>query len=239
MAHASDVKRNTLANHVDKIWTLAHLPGIPRHWRRHLDRATVLIRDRMFAPEPPPAVEEPPLGWDQRLVLAPLTLTGYTFLDEEGGERTKPCEDNIEQGECPHVGVFLPICSTDTQATTSAKKILSRKGAAGWMLGEQRLVWQIKVDAPRIYDLRGHLSAPQAEYIRSQLFHADGKKEPVWRLVKTRNCQGIYLPTDPPTLFVYEKFYDKTVKLQPTGAPPVTSPSLRPYNVLDFVRGWR
>jgi hypothetical protein len=133
--------------------------------------------------------------------------------------------------------MFVPVCNSPESAKTAATKELTRRGWRARSLGERRWISPISVDAQQIYDLRAAVNTAQAEYLWDELFHTDGKRDQVvWTLAKTPGCKGLYLPTDPPALFVYERAYDDSVVLGPRNHVPVYTPGLSPQNVLDFVR---
>ena len=200
----------------------------------------VRILDVMSPTASPPEHAQPPAGWERELDQKDLRFGGYTFLREDGPARTLPCIDNVELGGCPHVGVFLPVCNSAQDARISAMRELALKGHRARMLGEQLWISSISVVATRIYDLSAAVTTAQAEYLRGELFHTNGKEDqPVWQLARQPGCTGLYLPTDPPTLFVYERFYAGTASLGPRHPMPVEAPPVRPQNVLDFVRSIR
>lgn len=211
-----------------------------RIWRVPFNALMARVLNVMSPTLVPPEHQQPPTGWDRECRQSDLTLDGHTFLRSDGPTRTLPCPENVELGGCPHVGVFVPICNDVQDARISAMRELALKGHRARMLGEQLWISSISVDATHIYDLSTTVTAPQAEYLRSELFHTNGKEDqPVWRLARQPGCNGVYLPTEPPTLFVYERFYAESISLGTREPIPVDAPQISPYNVLDFVRSMR
>lgn len=207
-------------------------------WRGRFDALTVRMWSRV-SPAFDAAGEPPPAGWDQDLEQGALRLSGYTFLRDDGPTYTKPCEDNIRDGGCPRAGVFLPVCASKEQARVAARRDLDNKDSRARILGERRWVWSVSIDARHVYNLGPRINANQAEYLRSELFHRDGKAQPIWSLAKQPGCDGLYLPTDPPTLFVFERSYLNYVQYGSRDPIPVVASKRSLRNVLDFVRSFR
>lgn len=217
--------------------TLAQLSGVGgRAWRLRLDELAARIWDLVPPAEPSPESERPPPDWDGRLMQENLQLSGYTFLGEDGPLRTLPCKDNVDLGVCRHIGMFVPVCDSLEAARIAATRELARRGRRARILGERRWISPVSIDAQQIYDLRATVGTAQAEYLWDELFHTDGSRDqPVWTLAKQPGCKGLYLPTDPSTLFVYERAYD-SVTIGPRNQVPIYAPSISPQNALDFVR---
>jgi hypothetical protein len=207
-------------------------------WRGRFDALTVRMWSRV-SPASTAAGEAPPVGWDEELVQGALTLSGYTFLRDGGPTRTKPCADNIRDGGCPRAGVFLPLCASIEQARVAARQDLDKKDSRARILGERRWIWPVSIDAYHVYNLGPRINAKQAEYLRSELFHRDGNGQPIWSVAKQPGCDGLYLPTDPPTLFVFERVYPDYVEYGARDPRPVVASKRSLRNVLDFVRDLR
>jgi hypothetical protein len=72
-----------------------------------------------------------------------------------------------------------------------------------------------------VYDLRSILNVRQANLVHKELFMGDGRDGVVWPLAKTDGCNGLFLPSDPPTMFVFNSVYDEMVDIGPADPEPV------------------
>jgi hypothetical protein len=192
------------------------------------------------SPEPP--VEPPPPDWEQWIEAEPLHITGYTLRPDKDHPRSLACEERGDSGWCRYEALFARICPNLVAAEAVADAELYGKRTRGWILGERRLVVPIRVDAGSVYDLRGALTAAQARWVYDELYAGDGETDgrAAWDLARREpRCEGILLPTEPLTLFLFVDSFSDVVEERDDEAVSVgaSRPGLR--NVLDFVASMR
>jgi hypothetical protein len=168
----------------------------------------------------------------------PLYVEGYTLRAGPDHPRSLACEDNTKNGWCRYEAVFARICLSRREAEQAAEAELLRKGTRGWLLSERRLVVPIRVDAGSVYDLRGVLSAAESRWVYDELYAGDGdeKGRVAWDLARREpRCEGILLPTEPLTLFLFVDAFQGVVEEGGDESMSVSAPRPSLRNVLDFV----
>lgn len=182
-----------------------------------------------------PSAKEPSADWIAQPQLSNIRLDGYGVLRDAGALRSRPCHvANIELGNCSHVGAVITVAPTRALARAAAKQELRREKTRCSLRGNRRWLCSIR-GVIEGYDLRGCLDLAEAEYVRREIINGDGETELAWALAKTPRCQGLLIPTEPPTLFVFEQHFGNGVRLGKPVRPAVLCPSERPDNALDFV----
>ncbi len=179
---------------------------------------------------PADAFERPPAGWEVGLRPGAVQIEGFTVL-RDGAEalKSKPCARSILVGDCDHVGSFYPLCAGEWEAREAAQRELARPDDRPAILRERRWIHPIRLSSRAVYDLRPVLTPQQANFVREELFLGFGEEEEAWRLAKARACDGIYLPSDPPTVFVFQQQIPNVLSVgephpRPERVPPVESP---------------
>jgi hypothetical protein len=173
-------------------------------------------------------LRRPEPGWEVGLETTNVHLSGYTFLPDEATPMTsKPCPRREAEGACLHVGVFLPFCVSEQSARDAAKDDLAEREPAATEIGERRWIHPVSIAGENIYDLRQILDRREANWVHRELFYGKGKEEPVWRLLKYKDCNGVFLPTRPRTMFMFERVRHELVLLGEQAPPPVKT---RPNN---------
>jgi hypothetical protein len=217
---------------IERAWAVAVRLG--RRWLWALAQRTSA---RTPAGSEPPS-DLPPPSWEQRVKPEPLHMEGYTLRAGPDHPRSLACEENTKNGWCPYAAVFARICPSRDEAEQAALAELRGKGPRGWILSERRLVVPIRVEADSVYDLRGVLTAEQARWVYDELYKGDGDRQGrvAWDLARSEpRCEGILLPTEPLTLFLFVDAFQDVVEERGAEEVSVKASPLSLQNVLDFV----
>jgi hypothetical protein len=220
---------------IDRLWS-----GAGRSSRSRLAALTQRMAVGLASTSSDQTCEPPAAGWERWLDAMPLEFTGYTFRPGSEHLRTLACDENNELGWCPNAAVFVPLCLGLDEAEEVASQELARKGPRSSILGEQRLVVPVRVEARDVYDLRGIVTPEQARWVYDELYRGDGTaNEAAWNLARSEpRCEGILLPMEPLTLFVFVDSFEDVID-EAGGPTSVIGSSTRLQNVLDFVRQLR
>ena len=180
-----------------------------------------------------PSSTQPPRDWIHRAQLSEMHVDGYGVLRDDGSLRTRPCYPaNLVFDNCTDVGLVLTIAPSRNMARSAARRELSREKARHRIAGDRRWLCPVRAEM-RGFDLRECLAPAEAEFVRREIVNGRGD-ELAWTLAKTPGCEGLFIPTNPPTLFVFERCVAETVQFGRRHRPAVLCPSDRPQNILDF-----